>query len=369
MPASGPTPDEDATQASLLKLKGVLDSSRNFIGILAPDGTLLDINRTALQAVDVLLDDVVGKPFWDTPWWQHSAEQQARLREAVRCAAGGERDGFAATHSLPNGSLLHVDFTLTPVMDEANRVLHLIPESLDVTAVREHAEQLERAKEDLESFAYVASHELQEPLRKIAAYSELIQKECGELNDAGKRHLSVVINGAQRLEQLVSDLLVASRNLGASTDRAPTDANECLGEALRQLELPIQESGAIVTSGTLPAVYANHGELTLLFQNLVGNAIKYHSGTSPTISVGSRELADGVCEFRVVDNGIGIEPEHRNTIFDLFQRLHGRQEYGGGSGIGLANCKRIVQRHGGQIWVESVPGEGSTFFFTLGKVE
>ncbi|WP_197993004.1 PAS domain S-box protein [Gimesia aquarii] len=244
--------------------------------------------------------------------------------------------------------------------------------SIDIHDQREAQLALEREKEalavsnkDLQEFAYVASHDLQEPLRKIMAFSELVKEESGEqLAEESQKYLETVIESAKRLKQLVSDLLTFSRISSRGKEFAPVNAKKCLDYALNNLEFAIQENDAQITSDELPVVLVDANQLTMLFQNLVSNAIKYRSDEKVKIHIGVHSI-NSVHKFYVQDNGIGIEPQYSKKIFEIFQRLHGRYACGGGTGIGLAICKRIIERFGGDIWMESEIGKGTTFYFTI----
>ena len=225
-------------------------------------------------------------------------------------------------------------------------------------------EALACSNQDLEQFAYVASHDLQEPLRKVVSYCQLLEEEqAGKFSDEGREFLEVVVDGAKRLQVLVRDLLKFSRVRASDKPLDSIDANTSLQAALDNLELAISDRGAEVTTERLPRVLADQGQLALLFQNLIGNALKFCEKSPPKVHVGCRQVGEG-CEFFVRDNGIGIDPNAQERIFQIFQRLHNREKYEG-TGIGLAICKKIVERNGGQIRVESARGKGSTFYFTL----
>ena len=225
-------------------------------------------------------------------------------------------------------------------------------------------EELARSNHDLEQFAYVASHDLQEPLRMVAAYTQLLaERYRGKLDDNADKYIGYAVEGALRMQTLILDLLAFSRVGRAETDLKNGECNAAINIALANLRSAIEESGAVVAHDQLPAVAVDPTQLVQLFQNLIGNAIKFRSRESPVIRV-SAEKQDAIWLFAVADNGIGILPQYKDKIFVIFQRLHTREEYSG-NGVGLAICKKIVEHRGGKIWVESEPGCGATFHFTL----
>ena len=225
-------------------------------------------------------------------------------------------------------------------------------------------EELVRSNRELEQFAYIASHDLQEPLRMVSSYLQLLERRYADrLDQDAKDFIDFAVDGARRMRQLINDLLTYSRVGTRAKQFAPTDCNEIVTQTVNNLTVAIQETDAHITCDDLPTVVADETQILQLFQNLMGNAIKFHGDRPPRIHIGVEER-DGVWVFSVQDNGIGIRPRDSERIFRIFQRLHGREEYEG-TGIGLAVCKKIVERHGGWIWVESEPGQGSTFTFTL----
>jgi light-regulated signal transduction histidine kinase (bacteriophytochrome) len=223
---------------------------------------------------------------------------------------------------------------------------------------------LERSNTELQQFAYVASHDLTEPLRMVVSYLELLSSRAeGKLGEEEREFIGYASDGAQRMQHLIQDLLAYAR---VDTRGRPLEATDCervLASVLANLKVAIAESQTVVEHEPLPTVQGDVMQLTQVFQNLIGNAIKFHGPQAPKIHVGARRQ-DGEWIFHVKDNGIGIDPKNFERIFVLFQRLHTRQEYPG-TGMGLAICKKIIERHGGRIWVESKPGEGTTFFFTI----
>ncbi len=229
---------------------------------------------------------------------------------------------------------------------------------------RRAEEELLRSNTQLEQFAYVVSHDLQEPLRAVKSYVELIQRRYEEkLNSAGREFITYAIDGAQRMQSLINGLLEFSRIRTRGQPFAPTDCNMVVASALANLRVAIEESGAAIDHEPLPTVHADELQLTRLFQNLVGNAVKFRGSQTPRVQIHA-EKAGEMWRFAFRDNGIGIDPQHADAIFLISRRLHSREEYPG-DGIGLAVCKQIVERHGGKIWVESEPDNGSVFYFTM----
>ncbi len=248
----------------------------------------------------------------------------------------------------------------------ANSLLFAERKRMEV-ALREKTEKLARSNEDLEQFAYVASHDLQEPLRMVTSYVQLLAKRYGGKLDAdANEFIDFAVDGAVRMRKLINDLLTYSRVGTQGKELSPTDSEAALAQSVKDLEVTIEENGALVTHDPLPMVMADRPQLGQLFQNLIGNAIKFRGTEPPRVHISASRNGKGWI-FSVRDNGIGIAPEYSERIFIIFQRLHGRQEYAG-TGIGLAICKKIVERHGGHIWVESDLGKGATFCFSLPAV-
>jgi signal transduction histidine kinase len=234
--------------------------------------------------------------------------------------------------------------------------------------------ELERSNAELEHFAHVASHDLKEPLVSIGGFSELLLNKYKDRLDAkGREYLSRIMNGTARMEALINDLLAYSRVTTKARPFQPVDCNAVLRAALADLKAAIEESRAVITFDELPTVTGDETQLTQLFQNLISNAIKYRSERPLRVHVSAKLIDDPAAHsiletgrlFSVSDTGIGIDQAHFEKIFEIFQRLHADEKKYPGTGIGLAICKKIVERHGGRIWVESKPGEGSVFYFTL----
>jgi signal transduction histidine kinase len=248
----------------------------------------------------------------------------------------------------------------------ANTLLFAERKRMEV-ALREKTEKLARSNEDLGQFAYVASHDLQEPLRMVTSYVQLLAKRYqGKLDADANEFIDFAVDGAVRMRKLINDLLTYSRVGTQGKELSPTDSEAALAQSVKDLEVTIEENGALVTHDPLPTVMADRPQLGQLFQNLIGNAIKFRGNEPPRVHISASRNGSGWI-FSVRDNGIGIAPEYSDRIFIIFQRLHSRQEYAG-TGIGLAICKKIVERHGGHIWVESDVGKGATFCFSLPAV-
>ncbi|MDP8908830.1 MAG: ATP-binding protein [Chloroflexota bacterium] len=259
-----------------------------------------------------------------------------------------------------------VDRMRLRILEEYSLVLQARADAMEAhRLVEEQAEELQRSNAELEQFAYVASHDLQEPLRKVASFCQLLERRYrDQLDDRGVQYIDFAVDGAKRMQQLINDLLAFSRVGRTTSDFVPIDLEDVLAQALRQLEVVTNEAGATVTADPLPTVDGDPSLLAQLFQNLVGNAVKFRGDEPPRVHVGVARVGDS-WEFCCTDNGIGIEPQYAEKIFVIFQRLHGRDAYGG-TGIGLAMCKKIVEHHNGTMWLDiTSAGRGATFRWTL----
>jgi PAS domain S-box-containing protein len=304
--------------------------------------------------------------FFPGPRGQQALDDDQQVLTSDTSIHNQERSNFG-----PEGQVRWSLVTKVPLHDVRGKLIGLVGLSHDITErkrqeeeAKRNATELARSNAELEQFAYVASHDLQEPLRAVASCVQLLQKRYGGKLDArADEFISHAVEGTKRMQALITDLLAYSRVGTHVHPFEEVEIAEVLAEALANLTFAIQESGAVVLPGQLPKLTVDGSQLTQVFQNLIGNAIKFRGERSPEIRItADHRGSDWV--FSVADNGIGIEPQYFERVFRVFQRLHTRARYPG-TGIGLAICKKIVERHGGTIWIESKPGEGTTFFFTL----
>lgn len=272
-----------------------------------------------------------------------------------------------------NGARVPIEIGLNPI--HTGDGLMILSAITDITerkraarALAEQSEELQRSNADLEQFAYVASHDLQEPLRMVASYTELLSEHYkGTLDEKTEKYIHYTIDGARRMQQLVKDLLAYSRAGSRDKISAPIKSEIVVKRVLDDLKIAIEQSHAEIVCDQLPAVSGDAMQLAQVFQNLIGNALKFRGAHPPHIHIGA-EQSNGQWVFRVGDNGIGIDKQYAERVFQMFQRLHERGRYDG-SGIGLAIAKRIVERNGGRIWFDSEPEKGATFYFTVPKMQ
>jgi PAS domain S-box-containing protein len=342
-------------QARLLELSGD--------AILVRDGQdrILDWNRAAEEMYGFTREEALGK----ISHHLLRTEFPEPLPRILDLLLQDGRWSGELRHTCRSGSRIVTLSRWVAERDEKGNVIRILESNNDITERVRVQEELRRANQDLELFAFSASHDLQEPLRTIKIYCELLGREFGgQLHPDALRYMEYVRSGATGMENLLRDLLVYTRAGQFEEPAEPADANEALRASLSALSSAMTEARARVSSDHLPTVRVHATHLQELFQNLIGNAIKYRSPERiPEVHIGA-ERQNGLWVFTVSDNGIGIEPEYKEQIFGLFKRLHTSDEYSG-TGIGLAICQRIVDRCHGRIWVESELGKGSTFRFTL----
>ena len=326
-----------------------------------------DIAQTAEEFTEFLRKNTYDVILADykLPHWNGMETVEVLRREGLDVPVilvSGALGELTAVECIKQGA---ADYVLK---DHLTRLPEAVRRALRDKQLREENQKaqqdLARSNQDLEQFAYVASHDLQEPLRMVATYTQLLaERYRGQLDDNADKYIHYAVDGALRMQTLVQDLLTFSRVGRQGSDSRNTDCNVVLETALKNLRAAISESGAKILCDGLPVVVADGAQLEQVFQNLIGNAIKFRGSDPPAIRIAANKK-DGDWVFSVADNGIGIDPEHAEIVFAIFKRLHTRAEYPG-SGIGLAICKKIIERQGGKIWVESRRGQGATFKFTL----
>ncbi|MFP9190387.1 ATP-binding protein [Natrialbaceae archaeon A-CW1-1] len=471
------------------RFEAIFEDPNILVGLLEPDGTVMDINQTAMEYIDPELDDVIGEPFWETPWWGSGDDVRGDVREWTTRAASGEYVEFEAdltrpnreqytlngvfrpvtngddevvsiivsdrditerkrrerqlkkseqrhrtlAENFPNGIVTMFDdelrYTLAagrgfddlplsasnvegkhvrdvwpgdigrnlesafrdalegetsavegeyarrewiirvvPLTDDDGEVFAGMTIAQDITEQAERQRKLEESNRRLEQFAYAASHDLQEPLRMVSSYLQLLEhRYANELDDDAEEFLGFAVDGADRMRDMINGLLEYSRVDTQGDPLEPVELESVVDDVLEDLHIQLEESNADVTVESLPRVRGDSGQLRQVFQNLFSNAITYSGNEPPRIHV-TADRRERTWQISMRDDGIGIAPEDQATVFEVFQRLHTREEHAG-TGIGLALCERIVERHGGRIWVESEPGEGATFSFTLPALE
>ena len=362
---------EVALKESEALFRSTFELAASGVAHVSLDGRFLRVNRQLCGILRYREDELIGRSVKEV---SHPEDRDVTDAQRARVHAG-ERESvrFEKRYLRKDGSTVWVSLGVALVRGDGGAPLYEIAMFDDITerkqaeaALREAHEELKRSNSELEQFAYVASHDLQEPLRMVSSYTQLLGRRYAEKFDADAREfMGYIVDGAARMKQLIEDLLAYSRVGTKGRDFKPVDLARPLARALGNLKAALDESGAQVTHDALPTVPADEVQLGQLFQNLIGNALKFRSQAAPRIGIQVSEK-DRFVEIAVRDNGIGIEPQYFERIFMVFQRLHNKGEYPG-TGIGLAICKKVVERHGGQIRVESRPGEGSAFIFTLPK--
>ena len=362
---------EDALRDSEERFRLMASGVKDYANVmLDPEGFIVSWNEGGERLKGFRAEEIVGQHFSRF----YSAEDIRKGLPAMELKQAKETGRFEGEgwRMRKDGSRFLANIVITALRDEKGKLRGFGKITRDITERRraeEHLtktmEDLKRSNEELGQFAYVASHDLQEPLRMVASYTQLLaQRYKGRLDSDADEFIAFAVDGCNRMQGLIQDLLSYSR---AGANAEPLREISCEGafeKTLRNLRPTIQDSGATVTHDSLPTIMTDETQLIQVFQNLIANAIKYHGAEPPLVHVSATRNSGNEWVFSVRDNGMGMEPQYFKRIFILFQRLHGQKEFAG-TGIGLAMCKKIVDRLGGRIWVESQPAKGSTFYFAL----
>ena len=349
-------------------LSYAVEQSPSAVVITDVNGNIEYVNQKFSRITGYAAEEVIGQNPRILKSDNTRPETYKELWEAI--TSGKEWYGIFCNKK-KSGELFWESTYISPVRDTDGTIIHYVALKEDITDKKLADEKLEymmadiqRSNKELEQFAYVASHDLQEPLRMVASYMQLLQRRYKDKfdNDAND-FINYAVDGSKRMQELIHDLLAYSRVGLPGREFEQINIETVLDHAIRNLGMSIKDSGAVVTHDSMPTMFADGIQITQLFQNLISNSIKYCNEAPPRIHISAKQNKKAVI-FSVSDNGIGIDPQYYERIFTIFQRLHGKEKYSG-TGIGLAICKKIVERHHGKIWVESLPGEGSTFYFTI----
>jgi PAS domain S-box-containing protein len=357
------------------RYRGLLEAAPDAMVVVNQTGEIVLLNVQAEKQFGYHRDELVGqkvKSIIPDGFAERLVADALRSTEAALAQQIGT--GIELTGLRKDGTEFPIELMLSPLESaEGTLVTAAIRDITSRKTAEAHlllkVDELNRSNVELGQFAYIASHDLQEPLRMVASYTQLLARRYkGKLDADADEFISFAVDGASRMQRLIQDLLAFSRVGTKGSDLLKISSEEALQQALVNLRGAIEECGAQITHDVLPAVMADETQLIQLFQNLVGNAIKYQSPGVPRVHISAVMNRERKWTFSVKDNGLGIDPQYFERIFGMFQRLHKREEFAG-TGIGLAICKKIVERHGGNISVESQPGKGSTFQFALAGIE
>jgi PAS domain S-box-containing protein len=359
--------DLSRTLVSKNYVDNIIKSMVDTLIVVDPEAKIVTVNQATLDLLGYRESELIGKPLEII-----FPGDEMMVPIDITGLTGEEYiSNVERTYVAKDGRKIPVLFSGSVMRNKEGKLQGAVYVALDITRrkqmeeeLRRKAGELERSNKELEQFAYVASHDLQEPLRMVASYLQLIVRRYqGKLDDTADEFIGYAVDGAERMRKMIDDLLTYSRVGTRGKPFEPTDCKEVLNQSIANLEIAIKESKAVVTCDSLPRVTADGSQMVQLFQNLIGNALKFTNDKPPRVFV-SADRKGNEWVFSVRDDGIGIESQHIERIFQIFQRLHGAGKYPG-TGIGLAVCRRIVERHGGRIWVESEPGNGATFYFTI----
>jgi signal transduction histidine kinase len=353
-------------EAERVRLRGILDTLPVGIIVMNSEGAVVDTNQISQGMWKESTYPEVSDPFTEHRVFRSESDEELRPEEwPLERALKGERvDREEVDIENPDGTITTMMISSAPIEYEKGILGGAVGAFMDITRIKEMERMLERSNNDLQQFASIASHDLREPLRMVINYLELIDRRYRDkLDEQGQQFMMFAVDGAKRMEAMIDDLLLLSQVDTSQTPVISVDLEEVLATVLQNISLAIKETGTVVTTDPLPTVMAERSRMVQLFQNLLFNAIRFHSEEPPRIHIFSGKQA-GKWLMGVSDNGIGIRPEDHERIFLLFKKGSSGEKYPG-TGIGLALCKKIVEHYGGRIWVESQEGKGATFFFTL----
>jgi len=333
---------------------------------IVQDGDFQLVNHGLARILGYEEDELIGRPSLSFVL----AEDRDAVREnAVRMLKGGCSLGYEFRVVNKQAKIKWVMETVVPIYYRRKRAT--LGSLIDVTERKQMEErlkqitaELQHSNTELEQFAYVISHDLQEPLRMVSSYTQLLAKRYSDkLDNDADEFIAYAVDGTKRMQSLLHDLLEYSRVGTRGKPFGLVNCERIVEQAMANLKIAIEECGASVSYDVLPTIMGDEGQLVRLFQNMIGNAIKFRREEAPQVHISAKRM-NNIVTFSVKDNGIGIDPQHSQSIFEIFRRLHTREEYPG-TGMGLAICKKIVERHGGHISVQSQPGQGSTFYFSV----
>jgi PAS domain S-box-containing protein len=350
---------EGACLAASAYNRSLIEASLDPLVTISAEGKITDVNTGTERVTGYSRNELIGRDFAD--YFTDPEKARAGYQQVFR-------DGLVKDYELEirhkNGKLTPVIYNASIYRDDSGKVDGIFAAARDITARKRAEEDLIRSNADLQQFAYVASHDLQEPLRNVASCVQMLEKKYNNKLDAdADQYIRYAVEGAARMKVLIQELLAYSRVGTRGKRPEPADCEQVLARTLNNLKPAISEAGAVITHDQLPTILADDTQLLQVFQNLIGNAIKFRRDEPPQIHLSAIKNKDEWI-FSVKDNGIGIESRHLDRIFVIFQRLHKRADYEG-TGMGLAIVKKVVERHGGRIWVESELGVGTTFYFTM----
>jgi PAS domain S-box-containing protein len=340
-----------------------------FLSVNASNAEILTCNNTFLVKTGYSREEILGKKVFEI--YHPDCLEHAGKAFHQFCSTGEVLDEELILKR-QDGTTLDVSLNVKAVRDHTGCIIHSRSSLRDISdrkrmerKLSELNEELARSNADLEQFAYVASHDLQEPLRMVAGFTQLLARRYqGKLDSKADEYIHYAVDGAHRMQNLINDLLEYSRISSRGNPFGEVESSVLLTNAITHLGIRIRETEARITHDALPVIACDGSQVTRVFQNLLDNALKYHGGNQPRIHISATTAASG-WQFEVRDNGVGIQPEYRDRIFEIFERLEPKKYPG--TGIGLAVCKKIIHRHGGRIWVESIEGSGSTFCFTISR--